>query len=206
MSNRFARLFALTLVSAFAAATLAGCHVTSHKNGKNDNVDIGTPFGSMSVKTNDNVDSSAIGLSVYPGATPVKDDKDKNDAADVNMSFGSFRLGVKAATYQTSDSEEKVLAFYRKDMAHYGDIVECRGHATVGKPERTAEGLSCEEGNHVHISATANDDGDRELRAGSPQHQHIVSVKTRDGGTKIGLVMLNLPTQIHSHSSDQQSE
>lgn len=205
MSIPSARLFALALASTFAAAALSGCHVTSHKNGKNDNVDIGTPFGSMSVKTNDNVNSSSIGLSIYPGATPIKDDGDKSDAADVNMSFGSFRLGVKAASYQTSDSEEKVLAFYRKDMAHYGSIIECRGNSAVGKPDRTAEGLSCSDGGHVHISVEKQVGNDFELRAGSPQHQHIVSVETRDGGTKIGLVMLNLPTQIHSHG-DQQSE
>ena len=98
MPHPSARLLALTLASGFAALTLAGCHVTNHKNGKNENVDIGTPFGSMSVKTNDNVNSNAIGLAVYPGATPLKEDGD-SDAADVNLSFGSFRLGVPEGNY-----------------------------------------------------------------------------------------------------------
>src|SRR5665213_4491621 len=103
----------MRLLSALTAASLllglSGCHSSSHKNGDSDNVNIGTPFGSMQVKTNDNVEASGIGITPYPGAQMVKQDKD-NGAADVNMSFGSFHLGVKAASYTTDDAPDKVLS------------------------------------------------------------------------------------------------
>jgi len=151
-----------------AVLLLAGCRITNDKNGKNDNVDISTPFGSMKVKTNDNVDTSSIGITAYPGAVPVKDqDKDDDHSADINLSFGDFHLGVKAAGFQTSDQPDKVLAFYRKDLARYGDVIECKGDSPVG--------------------------------AGSETHQHIVSIEAKNGGTCIGLVQLNLPSQIHSN-------
>jgi hypothetical protein len=34
---------------------------------------------------------------------------------------------------------------------------------------------------------------DMELRTGSKQHMHIVNVEQHDGGTKFGLVALDLP-------------
>ena len=98
-------------------ALAAGCHVDTHKNGNDDDVKIATPFGGMSVKTNESVVEGGVGLSVYPGATLDKARKGHdNGAADVNMSFGSFHLGVKALSYVTADKPEQVLAFYRKDM------------------------------------------------------------------------------------------
>jgi hypothetical protein len=210
-------------VPALAAASLAcllvaGCRVSTHDDGDKKNVDIGTPFGSMKVDTSNSSDTTAIGLTAYPGATPVKD-KDDNDGnnANVNMSFGSFHLGVRAAEFQTSDPQSKVIAFYHADLAkRYGDFISCRGHSTVGTPARTSQGLTCEDASKNHISThddknkkgfsiTTGDDsggGDLELRSGSEQHQHIVSVEAHDGGTKIGLVALDLPGHLSGHDKD----
>lgn len=190
----------LALATWLACLLLAGCHVSTNNNGKNDNVEIGTPFGSMHVKTNDAANTAAIGLAVYPGAVPLKEHDDKDsDAADINMSFGSFHLGVQAASFQTPDQPDKVLAFYRKDLARYGDVIECRGDAPVGQPTRTALGLTCsDEGHHHQVTINGSD---LELRAGSQQHQHIVGVDPRNGGTKIGLVALDLPSHLSDHGS-----
>ena len=183
-----------------AALLLSGCRIESHKNGQNDNVDIGTPFGSMQVKTNENVNGSAIGITQYPGSVPFKD-KD-NDAADVNMSFGSFHLGVKAASFRTADSQDKVLAFYRSDLKRYGDVIQCQGKNAVGKPDRTSQGLTGDENSGARHANVENGSG-LELRTGSPQRQHIVALEPKNGGTKIGLVALELPSQIHDHGDKE---
>lgn len=187
-----------------AAVLFTGCNVSHNRNGNGDNVQVRTPFGSVHVKTSDDANIAGIGLATYPGAVPLKEHNNKdNDAADVNLSFGDFHLGVKAATFQTSDSPDKVEAFYRKDMARYGDVIECRGSQTIGQPARTAQGLTCNENedHHVHTIHVEND-GHPELRAGSPEHEHIVGIEPRDGGTKIGLVALDLPG--HHNSSDSE--
>jgi hypothetical protein len=191
------------LAISLACLLLAGCHVSEHKNGNNDNVDIGTPFGSMQVKTNNSTDTSAIGLTAYPGAIPVKDDGDKDgNSANVDMSFGSFHLGVKAASFQTPDPQDRVLAFYRKDLAaRYGDVIECRANRSVGSPTHTSEGLTCDIKDHNHTHTGISSDDDIELRAGSEQHQHIVGVEARNGGTRIGLVSLDLPSHLSGHDS-----
>jgi hypothetical protein len=181
---------------------LSGCRVSEHKNGTNDKVDIGTPFGSMHVNTNNSGDTSAIGLAAYPGAVPVKDDGDKDgNSANVDMSFGSFHLGVKAASFQTPDSQDKVIAFYRKDLAsRYGDVIECRADHPVDTSTRTSQGLTCDTRDHNHIHAGRSSGDNIELRAGSEQLQHIVGVEAHDGGTKIGLVALDLPSHLSGHN------
>ncbi len=194
-----------SLPIAVAALLLApiGCHIDTHKNGSgNDNVDIGTPFGSMHVKTDDKASGAQTGLTPYPGATLVKKNKDDNGAADISMNFGDFKLGVHAVDLRTDDAADKVLTFYRKDMARYGDVLTCRGKSAVGTPVRTSEGLTC--GSDQKKLST--DDTDHlELRAGSERHQHIVGVHTEDGATRIGLVALDLPGGFpHHDASDRE--
>jgi hypothetical protein len=198
------RAFRPSLIAIAAACLLlAGCNVSSNKNGHGDNVQMRTPFGDMHIKTSDDANLAGIGLTPYPGATPVKDDdgKDKN-AADINLNFGDFHLGVKAASFQTPDSPDRVEAFYRKDMARYGDVVKCKDDAPIGQPTRTAEGLTCNDDHNRHEIHVSDDRNEIELRAGSPGHFHLVGIKTKSGGTKIGLVALDLP--VHHDSSDSE--
>jgi hypothetical protein len=191
-----------TMIAGMTAgvALISGCRIESDKRNGNDNVKIATPFGGMTVKTNDNA-LEGLGLPVYPGAELVKKDKN-NGAADVNMSFGSFQLRVKAASYRSHDSPDEVAAFYRKALGRYGDVIECQKDKAVGTPTRTAEGLSCdnEKGNRVYV----NDDesGKLQLKAGSKQHQHIVAIDPDGNGTKFGLVALDLPGHITIGSGD----
>lgn len=195
----------LLLLSAATCLLLAGCQVTDHKHGGHENVDIGTPFGSMHVKTNDNAAVAGLGLSLYPGAVPFKDENDHdNDAADVSLNFGDFHLGVKAASFTTTDPPSKVEAFYRKDMARYGDVLKCRGGETIGQPTRTSQGLTCRDNDKKHASfhADSGSSDNPELRTGSPEHQHIVGIEAKGSGTKIGLVALDLPS--HHDSGDSE--
>jgi hypothetical protein len=197
------------VAGSLATFLLAGCHVESHKNGKNDNVAISTPFGSMHVKTDDNGDGSSTGLAIYPGAVPVTDSEKSHDSADINMDFGNFHLGVKTASFQTGDSADKVIDFYRKDLARYGDVIECKDNHAVGTPTKTSKGLGCDDKDnhhHVHGKVSVDSRDDIELRAGSEQKQHVVGIEHKDGGIRIGLVMLNLPTNLDSHDSKDSTD
>ena len=184
---------ALTLCS-------VGCHIDTHKNSSGDDVKVDTPFGGVSVKTDEASAQQGVGLSVYPGAFLVKKKNDDSDAADVNIGFGGFSLKVKAVSYQTPDAPEKVMDFYRKDMARYGVIIHCRGHAPVGTPDRTPDGLTCNDDNKntVHIDADFE-----ELKAGSHQRQHIVDLHPQGSGTKIGLIAIELPGHFGDNSDRQ---
>ena len=183
-----------------ATALMSGCRIESDKRNGNDNVKIATPFGGMTVKTNDDA-VEGLGLPVYPGAQLVKKDKN-NGAADVNMSFGSFQLRVKAASYRTQDNPDEVTAFYRKALGRYGDVIECQKDKPVGNPTRTAEGLSCDNEKDNRVYVNDDESGKLELKAGSKQHQHIVAIDPEGNGTKFGLVSLDLPGHISFGSGD----
>ncbi len=204
---------AVAALAMLAAAGLAtGCRVDEHKHGDEENVKIATPFGGMTVKTNGNAVAGETVLDVYPGAQLVKKGENSHGddgAADVNMSFGRFSLRVKAATYRTDDSPEKVQAFYRTALAKLGPVLTCSGDKPVGTPTRTPEGLTCDndKGNHVTIDLSKDKaEGRIELKTGSRRHQHIVSIRPQGGGTRFGLVALDLPGQLSFSDDDSDKE
>lgn len=190
------------LTATLLAGTLVcGCRIHSEKHGDNENVKVATPFGGVQVKTND-AGIPGIGIPIYPGAQPVKKDKD-NSSADVNLSFGHFQLRVKAASYRTPDAPDKVKAFYRDALKRYGTVIECNHDQPVGTPTETEEGLTCSESDRKRAETAADASGKTELKTGSKQHQHIVAIDPEGSGTKFGLVVLDLPGNLSFGSSDQ---
>ncbi|MEZ2347950.1 hypothetical protein [Terriglobus sp. RCC_193] len=181
---------------------LAGCFIQTKKDAKGNEskVDIQTPLGGMSVKTDNAAVSAKLGLPVYPGAMPEKKKDDDQNSADVNMNFGPFHLRVLAQSYVSTDSPDKVRAFYQKALEQYGDVIECQGkHPVNGSPSRTAQGLTCDSDNHIAVNSDEKNKinvkvNQTELKAGSKSRQHIVGYEARDGGTKFGLVALELPS------------
>jgi hypothetical protein len=185
----------LGLVLAFG---MAGCRVNAHKNASGDgkNVQVDTPFGGVHVNT-DQISASDLGLPVYPGAVAVKAD-DKHKSADVHLGLGKWKLQVKEVSYQTPDSPDKVVAFYKKAMGRYGDVITCQGNSPVGTPATTSEGLTCtDDKNSANIKIDTSDYGSGrslELKAGSKRHQHILGFEGRSGNnTRFALVAVDLP-------------
>jgi hypothetical protein len=192
-------------------ASLVGCTIDSHKQGDGDNVKIATPFGGMSIKTDGSAVEVSTGLPAYPGAEVVqkhgKGDHDSG-AADINMSFGSFQFRVKAISYRTSDPPDKVLAFYRKGLTRFGPVIQCSDHQPVGTPTHTPDGIDCsDDSQNNKAKFKMNDEfSDKiELKAGSKQHQHLVTIDPDGSGTKFALVVLDLPTHFSFGDNDSDS-
>lgn len=196
----------------FVLGATAGCRVQvdKSKDGNDKNVKIDTPMGGLHVRTNQ-LNAADVGLPAYPGAKLVTDhdggDHDK-ESADIHLGFGKWQLHVKVVSYQTPDSQDKVMAFYRKALGRYGDVLQCDNNQPVGTPTVTQEGLTCSEshGKNVHISSDSMqmDDG-LNLRAGSKHHQHIVGIKkSNDSNTHFSLIELELPQDNGDDDSNSQ--
>jgi hypothetical protein len=197
----------LAVMTMVAAMLASGCRIESDKHGDSDNVKIATPFGGMTVKTNDTAVEESLGLPLYPGAVLEKKEHNNDGAADVNLSFGKFQLRVKAASYATPDAPDKVGAFYRKALGRYGDVIECHDNSPVGTPTRTAEGLTCNDDDQKsHLKLDQDIGGKVEFKAGSKQHQHIVALDPQGTGTKLGIVALDLPGHFTDDDKDQQTQ
>jgi len=195
------------LIGLVLASGMAGCriHVDKDAAGKDKNVQVDTPFGGVHVNT-DQISAADLGLPVYPGAEVAKD-KEHDKSADVNMGFGEWTLRVRAVNYSTPDPQDKVVAFYKKALGRYGDVISCKGNAPVGTPTSTSEGLTCaDDGGHGHVQINDKDiDGHQglQLKAGSKRHQHILGFEDpMDGRTRFALVALDLPAGAEHGKSD----
>jgi hypothetical protein len=180
-------------------AMLTGCRVQVDKgaNGEEKKVRVDTPFGGVHVNT-DQTTATDLGLPAYPNAQAVTDN-DKHKSADVHIGFGEWELRVRAVSYATPDKQDQVLAFYKKALGRYGDVITCQGNAPVGTPAATSEGLTCEEDHNGRVQVDQGDynlgKGSLELKAGSKRHQHIVGFESpKDGKTRFALVALDLPS------------
>jgi hypothetical protein len=193
------QMIAISAACLAVSIGLAGCrvHVDKDADGKDKNVQVDTPFGGVHVNT-DQTSASDLGLPVYPGADQVKDDEN-HKSADVHLGFGEWQLRVKAVSYETPDSKEKVTAFYKKALGRFGDVITCNGNSPVGTPTVTQEGLTCQDdGKDSKVKLDDNDfKQDFQLRAGSKRHQHIVGFENSKGGkTRFALVALDLPAAV----------
>ena len=105
------------VVGLSAALVLSGCGIllAQDSGAKDEGVN-------LSLHANSHGTAAAIGLPVYPGATPYVDpkDKDNDSAADIGFTFGDFHFSVIAVSYVTGDPAARVLEFYRKPLSHYG--------------------------------------------------------------------------------------
>ena len=196
------RRIACATISIFALALgLTGCKVQVDKDekGQEKTVKVDTPFGGVHVDT-DRTTAPDLGLPVYPGAKAVADGDDQHKSADVNVGFGEWRLRVRTVSYESSDAREKIVPFYKKALAVYGEVLACQDKAPIGKPTQTSGGLTCEEKSESKGKFESGDmritfDG-FQLKAGSPRHQHIVSFKDGSKGvTRFEMVALDLPSK-----------
>lgn len=192
----YARTLQMMAGVGIACLLLTACTVHESGEGDKKNVDIKTPVGSMSVRSDKDADPKATGLTPYPGALQVADTEgDKN--ANVDMSFGGFGLKVAAAHYHTDDSPEKVMDFYKKDLARYGTVLVCDANARHEAPaqDKDSDVLTCgDKGSksYQHDRGININIEDTELKVGTQHRQHIVGVKPKGNGTDFALVYVEL--------------
>ncbi len=180
---------------ALAAALLvfvAACHVNVQKseNGEDKKVDVVTPVGSIHV--NKGVDVRDTGLPVYPGAQEKKTGNEGGHA-NVNIASSFFGLKVVAIEYLSDDPPEKVAAYYKDQLKKYGNILECRtannshdaGDVDVNIGEDKDKKLSCEHSSGPTV----------ELKVGTKDNQHIVSISPQDKGTGSDFALVFVQTR-----------
>ncbi len=180
----------LAVLAFFALALLTACSVNvrdSDKEKGEKNVDIKTPLGSLQVRNEAQV--ADTGLTVYPGAQRKEKNPGDTDSHSANINISSSLFGVKvvAIEYQTADSPDKVMAYYRKELGKWGKVLECPGGTDEGI---TFKGdVDSDSGSKELTCGKGRGDGKTtELKAGTRDRQHIVAIKPTSKGTDFGLV------------------
>jgi hypothetical protein len=214
-ANEFGRSGVLRIVSAFL---LTACSVQTNKtndgknvdvktpvgdihvqeNGKDQkdkSVDIKTPFGGLQVRTND-VAAKDTGLTIYPGARQAPRSEHDDSQANVNIATAWFGVKVVALKYESDDSPDKILDYYKKDMAKYGKVLQCQDGKVVGGSDNSgsddSEELTCKDHDKkdhgLNIDMSDHRSHTTELKVGTKSHQRIVAVKPNGKGSHFDLV------------------
>jgi len=177
--------FLLCVAALLSLGALCGCSVSTHENekGKKHDVDIKSPFGSLSVREG-HTDVKDTGLAGYPGARVKKDEDDgRNNNANVNISSPLFGVKVVAVKFESDDAPDKVLTFYRKEMGKYGKVVDCTGGFGLnfhGHRDKDAP-VSCDGHDSGH-------EYKEELKVGTESNQRVLAIKPRGSGSEFAVV------------------
>jgi len=179
----------IVLLAMSAVLLLPACHVNVKKNADEGGkkVDIDTPLGGIHVSKA--ADIRNIGLPVYPGARPVqKEDEGEEKSANVNISTSFFGLKVAAQEFESDDAPEKLISYYSDALKKYGSLLSCHhswhegGDASIemkkGKSGKNSSALPC---NNESGGTTT------ELKVGTEDNQHIVSIEPRGKGSRFAL-------------------
>jgi hypothetical protein len=182
--------FLSTLVVAGSAALvlLSACtvNVKKEKNGQEKQVDIKTLVGGIHVSKD--ADASDTGLAVYPGARPKQRDSDGDDkSANVNISGFGFGLKVVALQYESDAAPAMLVSFYKDQLKKYGNVLECHtsSHLDVNMKMQHDHGSKSDSS---ELTCDSSDGKNIELKVGSQDNQHIVSVEPDDKGSNFSIV------------------
>jgi hypothetical protein len=179
------RFSAIPVVGLFAAGLFFG-DASSSAQDKDFNLE---------VHANAHASAKDVGLPAYPGATLVKESNDDSNA-DLGFAFGKTRFRLVVAKYTTADSPERILAFYRKPLAVFGEVLECNQGKPVGATTATRDGLTCSEQKDggVTISDHSLSSNHHELRVGSAHRFRLVAIDETDSkSTRFVLLYVDTP-------------
>ena len=165
------KLESLVALAILSCAMLAPAHAASFSAG----IDI-----------TDDVGVEKTGLRVYPGATPVLKKKGNSESANIQFAFGDYGLKVVVAKLHSTDAVGKVAAFYRGELARFGEVLDCGGAVASAARAKDSKSkvLTC--------------DGDRPrksgmlYKAGRRDDQHVVEIKSVTDGTEFSLVYVSV--------------
>jgi hypothetical protein len=170
--------FPSAIVAASFLSSACDVEVRGDHHGRDANVDIRTPVGSLSVRSDGVVPDT--GLPVYPGAQPLRD-SDEGHHASVQIHTSLFGMAVAAAEFGSPDQPAAVVEFYQAAMRQYGDVVVCRGDIDF-------------QGRRDRQRAVCDDRPSRretQLVVGTRDNYRMVAVKPRGNGSEFAVVRIN---------------
>jgi hypothetical protein len=178
-----AAAFAMTLLALTAAAQQAD------DASQDKHLDIRSSAGDLHV--GNDADVRDTGLPVYPAARLKHNDDGKN-SANIGIATAAFGMKLVVVNYDSDDSPDKLIAYYRDKLKKYGNVLECRTrehggdiHVNSGKDDSNgSKEVKCEGDNTGDVV---------ELKVGTEDHQHMVSVEpsARGNGSTFALIYVH---------------
>jgi hypothetical protein len=135
-------------------------------------------------------DARKAGLPLYPGAR-LRHDDENDGAANLSLFTQAFGVKLVVAKYDSDDAPGKIIDYYRERLKKYGKVIECHArehggsHADVNDDDQAerqpAQAVKCEGDNSGPVT---------ELKVGTEENQHVVSVEPNKSGSGTSFVVL----------------
>ena len=142
-------------------------------DGKHDN-------WNLSIGANKTVDAKDIGLPIYPGARPHKDNADDDSAAHVWALLGDAGFKLAVVKLESQDPPGRIAPFYRQALAKYGEVMDCSATSFKAHVKNSSWQLDCDDDH--------GKPGEIVFKAGTKGDQHIAAIKPNGHGSEIDLV------------------
>jgi hypothetical protein len=169
IATGIAALTGLVLCSA-APAQAAG------RQGSSKNSDAG-------IRISKEATAKEVGLPIYPGATPHRDDKNDSPAANLGLWGSTFGFKLVVLKMETKDSPEKVAAFYKRALGKYGRVLDCSEGTKDAKDKESSK-----KSNAITCEDDEPEKGGQLFKAGTKQKQHIVGIQPQGQGSVFQLI------------------
>jgi hypothetical protein len=141
--------------------------------------------GGMGVIVSGKASAEDVGLPLYPGSKPHKDESNDSQAARLGLWGGGSGFKLALVKMETGDSPEKVAAFYKKILSKYGKVLDCSHPPPAqsdAKKKDSSKALTCGD--------DKPEKGGMLFTSGTTEKQHIVAIQPNGQGTLYQLIAL----------------
>jgi hypothetical protein len=172
------------IVNAIAVALLFSASLLAQdSDSKDKNFDVRSSVGDLHIGAD--ADARKAGLPLYPGAVPAKSKDKDGDSDKVNLGLLTEAFGIKliVAKYDSDDAPDKVIDFYRDKLKKYGKVLECHTKEHGGDVHNDSDDSKDSDAKNKPLKCEGDNSGPvTELKVGTEDNEHIVSVELREGG------------------------
>jgi len=184
----------LAFVTALAYPASAAGPQKQEKDSQDKHLDIRSSSGDLHI--GNDADARKIGLPIYPGAR-LKHDDSNNNAVNLGLLTEAFGIKLVVASYESDDTPVQVIEYYRDKLRKYGKVLEC--HTPEHGGDVNADVDEDKDKDKDQHSKPVKCEGDNtgpvtELKVGTEENQHLVSIEPRDGGKRATFALVYLHT------------
>ncbi len=123
--------------------------------------------------------SKEVGLPVYTGAKPHKDEKEDSPSVQMGIWGSSFGFKLAVMKLESNDAPDKIAEFYKKALAKYGTVLNC---------SEPSQKPSAKDSNKLECGDDEPEKGGLLFKAGTKEKQHLVAIQANGQGSLFQLV------------------
>jgi hypothetical protein len=167
-----------SVVFTLALLTIAVIAVAQDSDQKDKSLDVRSSVGDLHVGPD--ADAKKAGLPLYPGARLVHDEN--SSPLNLGLLMENFGMKLVVAKYESDDTPEKVISYYRGRLKRYGKVLECHSQKQDDGVQVNSDGAQSggKSSGDREVTCDQNSGPVTELKVGTNDNQHVVAVEPRD--------------------------